>query len=224
MLYVTHDGTRLEIGRIHRSHIDNFIARNPAPEPPTRKVEVWGGVEEAVPVWDDPEYQAELQRHYLRLGREQLELIRPAITVLDTVALEEVEELQEAGIVEASGIGRLLYGALAYDADLTAVVEEVFYQSTVTRRGIDEATAAYGATWFDEPVVAWKVPELPAEYSQIYQDRQAARFNGYLWEHFCELPGGRQSEAVAFFLIQNRLDWLIGKYQEEKAKARGRRK
>lgn len=210
MIYTTQAGIRLEIGRIDRQNIDNLLARRPMPEPPTRTVMVWGGVEEDEPLWDDPEYRAELTTFWLELGREQLEIVAPAVTVISG-ELADLRELEEAGISRSDPAGRLRAGVLSEPADLQAVIEGVFHLSTVTQRGIDEATAAFRVLWLDRPVLAWKVPGAPAEYAPLYRDRQVARSGGYSWERFCQLPGPEQSAEVAFYLIERRLGWLVSK-------------
>lgn len=210
MIYTTEAGTRLEIGRVPRQDIDNLLARHPLPEPPTRQVTVWGGVTENEPVWDDPTYQAELTGYWLRFGREQLAVVAPAVTVVSGEQAD-LRELEEAGITSRDPASQLRASVLTATADLQAVIELVFYQSTVTQRGIDEATAAFRVLWLDKPVLAWKVPGAPAEYAPLYRDHQAARSGGYSWERFCQLPGPEQSAEVAFYLIENRLHWLMSK-------------
>jgi hypothetical protein len=211
MIYTTQAGIGLGIGRIDRQHIDNLLARRPMPEPPTRTVQVWGGIEEEEPLWNDPAYQVELTTFWLQLGREQLELVTPAVTILSGAESVDLRELEEAGISRSDPAGRLRAGVLGDPLDLQAVVELVFYLSTVTQRGIDEATAAFRVLWLDKPVLAWKVPGAPAEYAPVYRDRQAARSGGYSWERFGRLTGPEQSAEVAFFLIERRLGWLMSR-------------
>lgn len=210
MIYTTEAGIQLEIGRVPRQDIDNLLARHPMPEPPTREVTVWGDVTEDEPVWDDPVFQAELTGYWLRLGRDQLTVVAPAITV-SSGEQADLRELQEAGITGSDPASQLRAGVLTTTADLQRVIELVFYLSTVTQRGIDEATAAFRVLWLDKPVLAWKVPGAPAEYAPLYRDRQAARSGGYSWERFCQLSGPEQSAEVAFYLIENRLRWLMSK-------------
>lgn len=210
MIYTTEAGIRLEIGRIPRQDIDNLLARHPMPEPPTRKVIVWGDVEEDEPVWLDPTYQAALTGYWLAFSREQLSIVAPAVTIVSGEVVN-LRELEEAGIVSSDPASQLRAGVLTATADLQAVIEWVFYYSTVTQRGIDEATAAFRVLWMDKPVLAWKVPGAPAEYAPLYRDRQVARSGGYSWERFCQLPGPEQSAEVAFHLIENRLHWLMSK-------------
>lgn len=210
MNYTTEAGIRLAIGRVPRQDIDNLLARHPLPEPPTRPVTVWGDVTEDEPVWDDPTYQAALTNYWLRFGREQLTVVAPAVTIVSGEQAD-LRELQEVGITGSDPASQLRAGVLTTTADLQAVVELVFYRSTVTQRGIDEATAAFRVLWLDKPVLAWKVPGAPAEYAPLYRDRQAARSAGYSWERFCQLPGPEQSTEVAFHLIENRLHWLMSK-------------
>lgn len=218
--YTTNTGVQLEIGRIPRVFIDQLLVNYPEPEAPTRTEEIWGGFSEEVPDLDDPDYRFRLQIWYANIVNEQMAVILPAIRViggLDTVDLSELEQLQQAGILPEGETADLLqYEILKSNQDATAVTELVFYHSTVTQRGIDEAAQAYKVTWFDQPVLAWKSPELPAKYTNLYRDRQSAQMAGYTWEQFCNMQGPDQSAIVAYHLINGRLEWLISKYRLKK--------
>lgn len=219
-IYTTKAGVQLEIGRIPRFLIDQLLVNYPEPEAPTRTEEIWGGFTEEVPDRDDPDYRFRLQIWYATIINEQTAVILPAVRVMggvETVDLSELEQLQQAGILSDVQTADLLqYEVLKNNEDATAVTELVFYHSTVTQRGIDEATQAYRVTWFDQPVLAWKAPELPAQYTNLYRDRQSAQMAGYTWEQFCTMSGPEQSAIVAYHLISGRLEWLISKYRLKK--------
>ena len=131
-------------------------------------------------------------------------------------ALVEMEDLRAVGLAPACA-GReddghatwLRHIILADDEDLANVVELVFYNSTVTARGIEEATQAFGVTWMGQPVTAWHVPRVPGRYNQQFEDRKVAQHNHYTWREFCALPGPEQSAEVAFYRLSLRLDWLM---------------
>lgn len=210
MQYVTRDGLRLEIGRIGREVIDAYAVTNPPPEPPMRKVEAWGGIVEDVPVPDDLEYRARLLDYHVAQGERQIELIAEAITMPDQEAVptEELAELQAIGLCDGGWPDTLRYLVLAHPADMAAAVELVLYQSTVTERGVEEAARAFNVTWAGRPVLTIRPPSTPGQYSMIYEARLAARYSGYAWGEFCALTGPEQSAAVAFHLLDLRLEWL----------------
>jgi len=211
MEYVTSRGLRLEVGRVPRERIDAFNIEHPPPEPPTREVETFGGIMEDVPVLDDPGYMRAMYDYYIDAGRAQIELVADAVEVSDLERYQsELQELRTIGIVDGDEDGKaaLLYHVLLNDAELADVVELVLYQSTVTQRGIREAEEAFSVTWAGKPVTAWRVPGTPGRVGRLFEDRQAARLNGYTWRDFRRLPGPEQSACVALIRIGNRLEWL----------------
>ena len=125
-------------------------------------------------------------------------------------ALVEMEDLRAIGLAEGDGHASWLrHIVLASDEDLANVVELVFYHSTVTVRGIEEAMRAYNVTWMGQPVSAWHVPRVPGRYSQQFEDRKVARHNHYTWREFSALPGPEQSAEVALYRLSTRLEWLM---------------
>ncbi len=213
MVYVTSTGVELEIGRIHRSHIDKLIAKYPMPEPPMKMVQVWM-IEEKQPDYKDSDYLAELAKYHATVGIKQLDVILPAISIRDSdIEIAEVgQEFAELGLGGDYKRSYLVQVAMGNEVDTAVIVGAVFYQSTVTQRGVDEAAAALAVSFLDKPVMAWKTPELPGKQSQLYGDMQAARFCHYNWQEFCDLPGPEQSMNVALHLITNRLEWLSNKF------------
>lgn len=208
--YVTEKGHRLSLGRIDRRLIDRLRIEREPPQPPTRAVEVWGGIEEEIPVLDDPGYQAQRMQYHLWLAKQQASVIAEAVTILDEDKVDwtELTELADLGLVIPSpGVGFLTY--LLSERDRANVVDLVLYQSTVTDRGIAEAETAFEVTWHRLPVRAWRVPGTPGRVGSLFGDRQAAQFGGYNWSAFCELTGPEQSAVVAFYKISRRLEWLM---------------
>lgn len=211
--YVTRLGTKLEIGRVPRRQIDDFTLKYPPPEPPTREVEAFGGIAEEMPVLDDPAYLAQLLAYYVKLVDERIDLIAPAVEIAgprSDALLAELEDLRALSLVEDDDWpAQLRFSVLADDKDLGAVVELVFYNSTVTERGIAEASRAMAVTWMGQPLEGWKTPGTPGRYGQLFEARRAARHSEYTWEGFCGLTGPEQSAAVAFYRLSAKLDWLM---------------
>jgi len=209
-MYTTKNGVRLEIGRIPRQEIDRFVAAHPMPEPPTRKQAAFGGIEEDVPVLDDPGFQRAMMDYYVKMGHDQVDLIAGAVEIVGDIEalLVEADELREIGVIEDEA-DLLRHLILGNTDDLAAVVGEVFYLSTVTERGIDEAKRMFNVTWAGQGVETWHVAGTPGRYGQAFEDRLAAKFGGYNWGEFCELGGPQQSAAVAFYRLSNRLEALM---------------
>jgi hypothetical protein len=171
---------------------------------------VFGDVEEDVPVLDDPAYQRELMRYYIRFGRDQVDLITPAVQIEGDEPLAELEELRALGLAEGGGHADLLrHVVLGSDEDLGEVVGLVMYQSTVTERGITEAAQSFQVTWAGQDVMSWGVPGSQGQYGALFEARKAARFAGYSWTEFEALDGPEQSAAVAFYRLNARLEWLM---------------
>lgn len=215
MRYKTTQGVEVEIGRLPRKAIDDFVLHRPPPMPPVREVVAFGGVKETLEYPDDPAYQRELALYYLALGREQLELLAPAITVLsDWKADERYIEMRGASIIPTDTYADYLrYVALDSD-DFRVVVDEIFYLSTTTDRGVEEATEQFNVTWNGAPLDAWRITKTPGKFSRLFEDREAALFGGHTWQSFIELTGPEQSAIVAHRRQRIRLDNLM---QQERA-------
>lgn len=210
--FTTVDGTELLIDRVHRAAIDKFVAAHPEPEPPTIKVEIWGGLEEDVPNYDDLKYKQKLRDYRLGLGQDQLEIISQAISVVGYPPTPPSDLLILLGKKRLTDIELLSYVILADKNDLEYVVGEVLYQSTTSIKGIIEAQQAFRVRWMDKEVTAWKVPQLPADYNAEFRDRQVAKYCDYNWASFCELTGPEQSACVAFYLADKTLEYLASKW------------
>lgn len=211
MEYTTAEGHRLRIGRIPRARIDAFGATNPPPEPPTKTVEVWGGLPEKVPDTNDPDYQAALGRYYVEIGRENVKLIAPAVELID-VDLSEIAELGHAGVDSLDNQVAAFLRYMVNDAEVQAIVEQALYNSTVTNRGLMEASQRYNVRWGGGLLTAFSVLGKSAgSYGAEFDARRAAQFNGTRWPEFCEMSGAEQSNVVAFFRLSNSLSWLQSK-------------
>lgn len=210
MIYRTATGYMLEVGRVDRRRLDRFVAENPAPEPPVRQVTAFGGVVEEVPVLDDPSYQLELYRYYVKAGHAEREILAEAITVdREDDAMRDLGDLHEIGLApDITRAAMLEYVVLVNDDDMARVIDEIIYQSTVTERGIQEAAEAYGAMWGTHPVLAYKPKPSRGSYRPLFEHRRAAIASGYKWDEFCALSGAEQSEVVAYYRIDTYLTAL----------------
>ena len=203
----------ISVGRVPRQRIDRFAVELPAPEPPTKAVEVWGEIQEEVPDYGDPGYQAALGRYWFELGKRHVDLIAPAVTLPPSADFGELTELREIGlgVNDAGSVADFLRYVIS-DADLQAVVGLVLYQSTVTDRGLAEASARYNVTWDGRRLSALTtLGKSPGFYGPEFEARRAAQFVHREWEAFCELSGQEQSDIVAFYRLNASLAWLQSK-------------
>ena len=214
MEHQTRGGHRLSIGRVPRQRIDSFAVELPAPEPPVHTVEVWGDISEEVPDYGDPGYQEKLAHYWLELGKRHVDLIAPAVKLPADVDLGELAELREIGLTvrsESDGVADFLRYVVA-DEDTREIVGLVLYQSTVTDRGMAEASARYNVTWNGQRLSALvTLGKSPGFYGPEFEARRAAQFANKEWEAFCELPGQEQSNIVAFYRLNASLAWLQAK-------------
>ncbi len=211
MKFVASTGVQLTLAQIDRRELDRYTASNPVPEPPTRTVNVFGGDTEELPILDDAAYLQELQRYQMMIATQRLDLIANAIEIDSYSNAQELDELKHLGVA-VSPANALRFTSAFTSVDLAQIVELVFYMSTVTQRGIDEAAASFAVTFMEKPVLAWKVGGSAAQQSALYEHWIAAQQLRYTWDNFCALPGPEQSQCVAFVRIQSRLKYLIKKY------------
>lgn len=207
MHYVTRDGLHIDVGRVRRELLDNLNIAEPVP--PLRDVETWGGVIEKVPVLDDARYLAELFDYRLRLWREQLDIIATGLTLPDSpqIAAQLAELAEVIGPVRTDKAGFLRY--CLNDGDRAAIVAEVLYQSTVTQRGIDEAVARFGYKWRGQKLETWHVPVSYGERGKLAVEWKAAIRSLMTWAQFCDLTGPEQSAHVAFWMLEDKLNYLL---------------
>ncbi len=213
MNFVTREGHALQLERVDRRLLDALVL--PAPQPPTRQVETWGGLLEAAPIHDDPDYQAQLFQHKLKLYNAQLNILAGGVT-LPPVLQQQFAALQ--AVIPARGLPAAVV-ALRYILnvpDRTAVVEELLYLSTVTIRGIQEAQARLNYSWRGKPLRMWGVGASPGRRGQLAIDFTAAVRSGLTWSQFCQLPGAEQSLHVAYWDAENRLNYLLQQQQSKR--------
>jgi len=207
MEYTTRDGIRLEVGRVERRLLD--AVHIPEPVPPSRVVETWGGVEEEIPDRADPGYRIRLFDYHLHLGRELLDVLAQGLTIIDTdLARGRVAALEQVIGIQADLTTALLrYGIT--DAERAQVVELLLYQSTVTQRGIDEAAERFSYKWRGKPLMIWHVPGSHGERGKLGVEWKAANRSRIPWSQFCDLPGPEQSQHVAFWMLEDKLAYLL---------------
>lgn len=223
--YETSTGVVLGLSRIPRQHIDNYVALNPAPEPPLVEVQVFGGVPEKIEDENDATYRAQLAAYNLRMGHAEFDLIAQALEILhpeDWRSDERTAELTSLGIYIPTQTEYLRYVALSESEDLKAVMEHVLYLSTVTQRGIEEAEQTFGVEWMGVSLEQHPNPRGNLRLSALFQARLAATDLGYTWEKFCELTGPEQSAAVAQYLCTLKVQWLSNEKQRKESENRYR--
>ena len=209
-IYKSSAGVTLEILRVPRSLIDAYARDNPTPEPPTIEVQVFGGVKEKMDDFKDPGYLAELTIYHLRMARLMFDLIVQAVNIInpDWRADSRIADMASLGIPIDSTHDYLRYIALAEQSDLTYVMEEALYLSTVTDRGIQEARQAFNIEWQGIPIDRQRNPPGKLSASSVYQSRVAASSLGYIWEQFCKLSGPDQSAIVAQYQCALKIEYL----------------
>jgi len=207
MRYTTRAGVRLEVGRVDRRRLDEIYI--PEPVPPTRTTESWGGVKEEIPDLNAPGYRVQLLDYHLRLARELLDVLAAGVTVLDVdVAQQKVAALETVvGKQPDLNSGFLRYGVT--DAERAEIVELVLYQSTVTQRGMEEATARFAYKWRGKALQTWYIPLSHGERGRLAVEWRAAQRSGLTWSQFCDMSGQEQSQHVAFWMLEDRLSYLL---------------
>jgi hypothetical protein len=204
MEYVTRAGIPISVGRVDRRLLDAIVL--PEPQPPVRQVETWGGVTESVPVYTDPAYERAMQGWHSRLWRESLDVIALALS-FTIPENNDLAALAAIGLARGTPADYLRLSICA--ADQIALVAAVYYQSTVTQRGIAEAAQRFNYTWRDKPLEAWTIGYSYGKRGALAVDYRAAVRSGMTWPQFCALPGPEQSTCVAFWMLEDRLNWLL---------------
>ena len=207
-------GVRLNVGRVPRQRIDDFVSQHPEPDPPRKKaadlgIEVWGDPDEEVPDHTDAGYQEARREWELRFSHEMVGLLSTVVELAQgqPEVEREIGEMRVLGLASGEAT-MLLLSSLGRD-DLREIVELILYNSTVTLRGLVEAARSYNVRWRGRKVaVAGKVSG-PAQASSVFEARIAARWAHYRWSEFCELSGPEQSEVVALRRYENKLESLM---------------
>lgn len=221
--YVTNDGSKLRVGRVDRRLLDDLELPMKRPEPPTREVVVWDGSTEHVKITDDQKYLDQLALYYMELRKHQFGVVETAVEIMETPQIhadaDEQEALRAIGVVgELSALERVL-GKATNRESAREIIELIFFNSTVTERGIERANNKIGAKWEGLPVSSYRLkPQFPINVSQYYIDRVAASHYGFKWNEFCDLWGYEQAEYVALYLTENALEYMKYKHMEANAK------
>jgi len=206
MEYTARDGVVITVGRVDRRQLDAVYL--PQPQPPLREVETWGGITEKIPVYDDPVYAASLFQWRLRIWREQLAIIAAAVELPDDTRIAGVTEALRHVWPRLSAKQVYLEQVLDND-DRARIVEEILYRSTVTVRGVTEATERFGYTWRDKPLLTWHAAVSHGARGQLGVEWRAAIRSGLTWTQFCALDGREQSAHVAFWMLEDKLHYLL---------------
>lgn len=232
--HTTRGGYRLGIGRLDRAEFDAFSATDPMPRPPVKTarelgIEVFGdgaADDELIVIYDDPEYLTRMYRWQLAFWDRQLDVAVGAIKLLDgldELDQAEVGDLALVGIDVDDPVDLLRYVVLKDDDDAAEVVGVVMYNSTVTSRGILEATARFCVTVGGKSV-SGSVESSNLVASREFGDRRAALYCRIPWGEFSKQTGPEQSAHVAFHRINLTLEnraWR-GRGKGKRSKRTGR--
>jgi hypothetical protein len=165
-------------------------------------------VVEQVPVYDEPGYRTALRQWRGAIWRAQLDIIADGLTfTLSDAVQAELAAVRAIGM-RCDGTDRDYLRFCVGKADQIALVEAVYYASTVTPQGIAEAAQRLDYTWRGKPVTAWAVGYTHGKRGDLGVDMRAALRSHLTWAQFCALPGPEQSTLVAFWLLEERLSWL----------------
>ena len=88
-------------------------------------------------------------------------------------------------------------------------MEAVLYNSTVTPRGLQEAERKLNVQWDNVRIKVAGGGEKRSRASDVFNSRKAALAAGMTWNEFCELTGPEQSDEMAFFILNSRLECLM---------------
>lgn len=195
--FFTASGSVVSCKPINRELIDDYFANDQPPEAPTEEVEVFGGVTETVWLYDDPDYQREVNLYKIRTMLDLYDLFSKSIKIKQ-ISADDAEYEREL----KAGNNRYdlnLDVIFAVQSDLSDFVDECLYHSTVTIRGLQESFERFNVTYLGNPVNKAVLPGTYAMRAQIFEDWQAAIHGNHTWESFCKLPGPKQCDYVAFF-------------------------
>lgn len=206
MRYVTRDGVEIEVGRVDRRRLDRISL--PEPAPPTHSVETWGGIVEQVPDYNNASYIRSFHKWRTNTLRENLKVIIDALEfAIPDSFLEEQKALNAIGIGDGTKADYLRHGI--NERDQVNIIALVHYQSTVTVRGVVEAEKSLNYTWRGKPLSSWSIGYSYGKRGQLGVDIHTALRSGLRWSEFCELSGQEQSQLVAFWNLEDSLQWLL---------------
>lgn len=176
-----------------RERLDELRILFPEPEPPTREVEAFGEPER---VYDltAPEYQLAYMQYGVQIQHALLALLEDYGNL--RITAHTIHDDHDE--IVALGLHPML---VALGGDYAEFMDDVYYRSTVTARGMEEAAHVFGVTWLGQPVSMFggnARAKSPLGFSQVFFDRMAAHTCGYNWTEFCLLTGPAQSACVVF--------------------------
>lgn len=199
-LLLSRSSLKVTFRKVDRTELDKMRAVIKEPKAPLVKYEIWGGITETHPNFDDPKYIKKLNSFYTGLFTIQRDLILDAIIELDLASLPDYKELAAIGIVTPD--------LMLPIQDWNYLVSEILYQSTVTTKGLLEAEAKFSITWMDKSLRGFAVPGSMVDAAEYFTHWKAAQFMNFNWHQFCDMPGPLQSDAVYFYTASNKLDWM----------------
>lgn len=199
----------MELSRLPRLVIDDFSNDNQPPEPPKRKVQVFGGVEEEIDDLKDDRYLKAMQAYYLMMGDKMIDVIAPAVEIIDPVESRTIQELEELGINAHTVAAQLRFLYLDDDDDFGRVTGLVWYLSTVTPRGLVEASNRFNVRWQGKQLSPFSGGFAGLKASAEFNQRRAALRQGYDWHRFCELTGPEQCRIVVMDGLENKIQKIM---------------
>lgn len=191
---------QFDIGKVDRRRLD-ILFIEPPPEPPTKKVLIWGGVEEDYFLYDDPTYVKQVLQYDQRVFVQERQLFETCISYDRSKALTLVDE-------ELYQLTDDLLVTLLSQQQLNKLYSEVLYNSTVTEKGLVNAANMYNVRKYDERIDRIKLPDTDVAYSKQYRDMSIALEAGYTWPEFCALSGQEQSNLVMHTALKATLNYL----------------
>ncbi len=199
--YKLSSGKHVGFDRIPRALLDDFEFNHPPPIPPLIEVPAFGGTE-LMEDFDDESYLSELNEYSLATIFDRMGLASPY--------LDEFGELDEyaSDIMERESLPSM---SAMTPTDRNLLLDQMWYVSTVTVRGLDEAARRFNVTWMDKLIIpsrasdTGKLGEQPLKHSQYFYDYEAAVESGYMWNVFCGMTGQEQSGVVSHHWLNQRV-------------------
>lgn len=189
-----------DVGRLDRHKLDMLFIE-PPPEPPTKKVTIWGGVEEDYLMYDDPTYIKLTNEYNRRIFAQERILFESVISYDKSKALTLVDE-------HLLRLTNNVLVILLTEDDMIRLYAEVLYNSTVTQLGMSNAANMYNVRKYDERVDNVRLPPSDITYSQQFRDMNIAIELGYTWSEFCAMSGQEQSNLVMYQALSAILNYL----------------
>lgn len=210
--YKTKNGVTLILGQVDRQDVLRLLSENKPPKPPTRKAIIFGGGTEDVEILDDPDYLKAKARYDAEIYQKQFDIIYKGIEYDYSMHNDDIEALYHVGVprgVRESDI--LHYVVLTNTKDANYVCNAVIYNSVVTQQAINEAYNELSVKWLNSYVQSMNMQMSPASTSMEFECMRAARYCYVPWDRFCKMTGPEQSKIVAYYRLDNKLEWLRSK-------------